>query len=135
MPKKLMMNNYSENGLIPVMDGLICWLDGRDGKGTDTIWKDRSKNGNDFELNGFTFTGDNGWTGRNLKTNFHEYAISKISLPTEYTIEVDFFVDGVKWYEQTTFFYFGDGNTSGQWRECTFRKKRQNPQMPFSRTV
>lgn len=121
MPKKLLMNNYSENGLMPVMDGLICWLDGRDGKGRDTIWVDRSKNGNDFTLNGFTFTADNGWTGRNLKTNLHEYAISKISLPTEYTIEVDLFADGVEDKKQSTFFYFGDGNTSGRWRECIFR--------------
>lgn len=122
MPKKLLMNNHSENGLTPVTDGLICWLDGRDGKGTDTVWVDRSKNGNDFTLNGFTFTGDNGWTGRNLKTNFHEYAISKISLATEYTIEVDLFVDGVERGKQSTFFYFGDGNASGQWRETFLRR-------------
>lgn len=30
MSKKLLMNNYSENGLMPVTDGLICWLDSRD---------------------------------------------------------------------------------------------------------
>lgn len=29
--KKLMMNNYSENGMLPIMNGLIYWLDGRDG--------------------------------------------------------------------------------------------------------
>ena len=136
MSKKLLMSNcyyYSENGLLPVMDGLICWLDGRDGKGTGVTWKDRSKNGNDFTLNGFTFTGDNGWTGKNLKTNFHEYAISEISLSTEYTIEVDLFVDGTKDNEQTTFFYFGDGNTSGVWRECTFRRDGGSFQVMYNR--
>ena len=50
MSRKLLMNNYSENGLSPVMDGLICWLDGRDGRNGDTVWKDRSGNGNDFEV-------------------------------------------------------------------------------------
>lgn len=68
MAKKLMMNNYSENGLMPVMDGLICWLDGRDGKTGDAVWKDRSGNGNDavfvnnktiFENGKLTLDGDN----------------------------------------------------------------------------
>ena len=122
MSKKLILNNYSENGLMPVMDGLVCWLDGRDGKNGDTIWKDRSGSGNNFELNGFTFSGEDGWTGKNLKVNFSQYAIKNISLAEEYTIEVDLFVDGVKNNEQTTFFYFGDGNTSGKWRECVFRR-------------
>lgn len=45
MGKKLMMNNinnYSENGLLPVTDGLVCWLDGRDYSGTNSV-KDRIK--------------------------------------------------------------------------------------------
>lgn len=50
MSKKLLMNNYSENGLMPVMNGLICWLDGRDGSGTDTVWRDRCNNGNDASM-------------------------------------------------------------------------------------
>lgn len=37
------MNNFSENGMLPIMDGLICWLDGRDGRTGDTVWKDRVK--------------------------------------------------------------------------------------------
>ena len=37
-----MMNNYSENGMLPIMDGLICWLDARDLKEWDIIWKDRT---------------------------------------------------------------------------------------------
>ena len=51
MSKKLLMDNYSNNGLMPVMDGLICWLDANDYDGTN-ILKDRSGNGNDFILNG-----------------------------------------------------------------------------------
>lgn len=52
MTKKLLMNNYSENGLMPVTDGLICWLDARDLKDTNdgTIWKDRSGNGHHATL-------------------------------------------------------------------------------------
>lgn len=46
MSKKLMLNKYSSNGLMPVTKGLVCWLDGRDGKTGDTVWKDRSGNGN-----------------------------------------------------------------------------------------
>lgn len=42
MPKKLLMNNYSENRTMPVMDGLVCWLDGRDYITGGTIWRDRS---------------------------------------------------------------------------------------------
>lgn len=52
MSKKLLMNNYSENGLMPVTDGLVCWLDARDLKDTNdgTIWKDRSGNGHHATL-------------------------------------------------------------------------------------
>lgn len=68
MSRKLLMNNYSENGLSPVMDGLICWLDGRDGRNGDTVWKDRSGNGNNaifinnktiFNGGKLTLNGDN----------------------------------------------------------------------------
>lgn len=51
MSKKLLMNNYVSNGLMPVMDGLICWLDARDYDGTNVL-RDRSGNGNDFIING-----------------------------------------------------------------------------------
>lgn len=52
MSKKLLMNNYSENGLLPIMDGLVCWLDAYDIETGDTLWKDRSGNGNDFKIVG-----------------------------------------------------------------------------------
>ena len=51
MSKKLLMNNYVSNGLMPVMDGLICWLDARDYDGTNVL-RDRSGNSNDFIING-----------------------------------------------------------------------------------
>ena len=34
----------------PVKDGLIAWLDGRDGGYENYIWKDRSGNGNDIDM-------------------------------------------------------------------------------------
>lgn len=133
MARKLLMNNYVENGLMPVTDGLICWLDGRDGSGQDTIWKDRSRKGNDFELRGFTFSDEDGWTGNNLKVNFGQVAIKEnFSLPEEYTIEADLFVDGVKYTEQSTCFYFGDGAVSGKWRELTFRRDRDDLQIMYN---
>lgn len=50
MAKKLLMNNYSENGLMPTIDGLVCWLDGRDYVTGETIWRDRSGNNKDAIL-------------------------------------------------------------------------------------
>lgn len=73
MSKKLLMNNYSENGLIPVTDGLICWLDGRDGSVADTLWRDRSTHGNDAVLKKFNFDNSNGWTGSSLLFNGKNY--------------------------------------------------------------
>lgn len=37
MSKKLLMNHASNNGLLPIMDGLICWLDGSDGGGRNCM--------------------------------------------------------------------------------------------------
>ena len=118
--------------LSPVTKGMTCWLDGRDGRGNETTWKDRSGNNNDFALNGFTFGIDNGWTGTNLKVDFAQYAIKEITLGTNYTIELDLFADGTKANEQTTFFYFGDGNASGAWRETFFRKDGTMNNSPFA---
>lgn len=67
------MNNYSENGLVPVTDGLICWLDGRDGGRADTLWRDRSTHGNDAVLKKFNFDNSNGWTGSSLLFNGKNY--------------------------------------------------------------
>lgn len=89
MTKKLLMNNYSENGLMPVMDGLICWLDGRDGEFGDTVWKDRSGNGNDATVTNCV------WTGKALKTtsDLSEFLVSKEMISGDndpYTLEVYF---------------------------------------------
>lgn len=66
----LLEDNYSENGLTPVTDGLICWLDGRDGSGTERKWKDRSGNENNCTLDiGMVFSNTNGWTGNSLLLN------------------------------------------------------------------
>lgn len=59
--------------MIPIQNGLICWLDATTGKNENTIWKDLSGSYNDFILQGFTFDGTNGWTETSIKktkTNF-----------------------------------------------------------------
>ena len=50
-----------------VQDNLICWLDARDGNGSQTNWEDRTKFNNDMILKGFTFDETSGWTGTALK--------------------------------------------------------------------
>lgn len=55
MAKKLMMNNYSENGMLPIIDGLVCWLDGRDYSGGGLV-KDRVGS-NKFVTTNITSTG------------------------------------------------------------------------------
>ena len=44
MPKKLLTNNHSEQRIMPVTDGLICWYDGRDVQ-MGNIWNNRVENG------------------------------------------------------------------------------------------
>lgn len=51
MSKKLLMNNHSENGLMPVMDGLIGWYDARDKNADNTYLIDKSGNGNNISCN------------------------------------------------------------------------------------
>ena len=48
MTRKLLMNNYVKNGLMPVTDGLIGWYDARYRNSDDTYLIDRSNNGNDI---------------------------------------------------------------------------------------
>lgn len=50
MSKKLLMNNYSENGLMPVMDGLVCWLDAKNV--IDNRLVDKSGNNNYMDIIG-----------------------------------------------------------------------------------
>lgn len=82
MARKLLMNS----GLMPVQDGLICWLDGRDVKNGDTTWKDRSGNGNDFALTG-NFNCVNGMFD-NLGVGYA--TLNKRIAFNEYTIEIGF---------------------------------------------
>lgn len=92
MSRKLLMNNYSENGLMPVTDGLICWLDGRDYRNGETIWRDRSGNDNNADV-----TNCQG-TGFSLRTtdNTSEFLVSRTLINNTnkpYTLEVYFKVN------------------------------------------
>lgn len=84
--KKLMMNNYSENGMLPVMDGLICWLDGRDYVDGESLWKDRSGNKKNATLSDIT--------GIKKNSSLYFKGFGNIENPTydlnEYTIELNF---------------------------------------------
>ena len=78
-----------EEQVTPVMDGLICWLDGRDGEGSDIVWKDRSGNGNNANIIGQGHV----WTGESLRfttgsnTNIFE-AVDVLEDATNYTLEI-----------------------------------------------
>lgn len=78
-----------------VKDGLFCWLDARDGKGTETTWIDRSGNGNNAFLVGFNFDSNNGWINNSLKFNgVNTYVelitiASKINFKKDFTIQVN----------------------------------------------
>ena len=78
-----------EEQVTPVMDGLICWLDGRDGEGNDIVWKDRSGNGNNANIIGQGHV----WTGESLRfttgsnTNIFE-AVDVLEDATNCTLEI-----------------------------------------------
>lgn len=66
--------------LEPIRNGLVCWLDGRDGSGTDTTWVDRSGNGNDATIYGGNFNDSSlrivGYaTLNNATKNLKEYTL------------------------------------------------------------
>lgn len=89
MSRKLMMNNVESNGLSPVTDGLICWLDGRDGNGTQTTWVDRTGNSNDAIITNCV------WTGKALRVNNNSdsFLVNKILINSDtspFTLEVNF---------------------------------------------
>lgn len=56
-----------EKPLDIVRNGLVCWLDGCDGKGTETTWVDRSGNGNNATVVNSNFDSNSGWTGKGIK--------------------------------------------------------------------
>lgn len=89
MSRKLMMNNVKSNGLYPVTDGLICWLDGRDGSGTQTTWIDRSGNSNDAIITNCM------WTGKALRVNNNSdsFLVNKLLISSDFspfTLEINF---------------------------------------------
>lgn len=82
MARDLMMSN------MPVTNGLICWLDGRDGSGTQTTWIDRSGNGNNATLLNFTFDSTNGWINNFLRTGNMKGYIKLCNIPTVFSIYI-----------------------------------------------
>ena len=79
----------------PVKDGLIAWLDGRDGGYENYIWKDRSGNGNDIDMTPLKDYID--WDGSSyiIKPGSQNLLSSAIeaNCPNGYTVEVDFEAD------------------------------------------
>lgn len=51
----------------PITDGLLCWYDGRTGKGNETILEDLSGNENHAVLKNFAFDGEDGWQENGIR--------------------------------------------------------------------
>ena len=78
-------NPMIKTGAKLVTDGLICYLDANDLKPGDTIWRDKSGNGNDFELvnnpiieNGYVYfkrATKSGAKNSNLSLNIHNMTV------------------------------------------------------------
>lgn len=53
MSKKLLMNKFSVNGLLPIQEGLVCWLDAFDltSYTVNSVWLDRTGNNNNGTVN------------------------------------------------------------------------------------
>lgn len=75
MARDLMMSN------MPATNGLICWLDGRDGSGNQTTWIDRSGNGNYGTLNNFNFS-SNYWSEKGLVKTTQDNSVNVSLSPT-----------------------------------------------------
>lgn len=116
MAKKLLTNN---SGNMPVMDGLICWLDGRDGKNGDTVWKDRSGNGNDFILRNVTGNSFDGNSALfSVSTNIRSAKAKNRNSLSTYTFIINTFLNksirgavfGGETYATTRIFNLGNGS-------------------------
>ena len=89
MSKKLLMNNFSNNGLLPEQNGLVCWLDAFDltTYKVGAIWEDRTGNNNGTVSTPFEF----GSVGNGVLN-----AKSCVNIPNptknlnEYTVEVGY---------------------------------------------
>ena len=97
--KQYKIDIYSSNNAVkPVQDGLVSWVDARDGKIGDTVWHDRTGNNNNFVLKGFDYDGTNGFyqdrlkltNQKNLKVESSEYI--RILEGESYSLEM--FFDG-----------------------------------------
>lgn len=103
---KLHTLNIRKNGNVftpagPITDGLICWLDGRDGNNEDrtSVWVDRSGNGNHATLHNFSFDSTSGWVSGGLQTNgTNNYArVPNIAMnKDEFSIIVEYKVTNAK---------------------------------------
>lgn len=137
----LLEDDYSEKGLMPVMDGLVCWLDGRDGSGTERLWKDRSGNGNDCTLHkNMEFSNTNGWTGNSLlvdgkSCSYGELHTMKNMAGNNWTFELKFnnekynigLLSNMNSYRKTGFSVFHYNNIGFEIRN----KQSESKQFPF----
>lgn len=104
MPKKLMMN-YSENGMSPIIDGLVCWLDARDFEDNMTILKDRTNFKNDFKVEDVFKN-----SKQALRSKNNGQLISyDMDIPQNYTIE---FYCYYSWFEFSGIFSLGLNSNS-----------------------
>lgn len=139
MSKKLLMNNYSKNGLMPVIDGLICWLDGRDYIAGENIWIDRSGNKNDIEIFNPSSKLSKGalYLSRNLKSYGKSKNIFNLSVKDEKTIEIKYkFNNNHVWGRvfslnnryaiQTDSYKYNLVNTGQKWTEVLIDKNNYN---------
>lgn len=79
MSRRLLLeDDYSENELKPVMDGLICWLDAMDANIGDITWIDRS-------INNQKFTVTNAYFEDNSLVMNSKSTIGWFTLPKEFT--------------------------------------------------
>lgn len=92
MPKKLLMNNtLSIDGLTPVMDGLICWVDQKDGYEGNTVF-DRTGNNHfllEDDFNGNPFA---------LNNNHKMYSPNILSLGQNFTIQISILPKSISTY-------------------------------------
>lgn len=75
------LTKNSKKGI--VKDGLVCWLDARNGENQNNIWSDRSGNENNATLYNFNWTKESGFTGKTLKFDgINNY--SELTKPIKY---------------------------------------------------
>lgn len=78
----MLLEDYSENGLSPVMDGLVCWFDAKDGENGINQIKDRTQYNNILTLDNFTWDSSNGFDKNILKITKEQTVRSLIDSST-----------------------------------------------------